>query len=712
MPSKNRERPAQSAESAAQDSEERFRLLVDSVRDYAIFMLSPEGLVTTWNAGAERIKGYRAAEIIGQPYAVLFPPEDITAGEPEKALRAAAVDGRYDLEGWRMRKDGTRFWGSVVLSAVSDAGGVLRGFASVTRDHTERRKAEETARKLEAEISARRVAEQAESRLRASEERYRQQSEQLAIILEGVADGITAQRPDGQLLYANDAAAHSCGYESAEALIRASPTDILERFDAFDEHGKPLDWTQLPGRRALAGEDNASTVLHVRERTTGREWWSLIRSRAIHDEHGTPYLVVNIWRDVTVQRQRELEAQFLADATAVLSSGLDAHAAFDQLAKLCVPRLADWCIVRVVEDGELVPVAFAHVDPARMALARKIQERFPLDASHPLPAHEVARSGQSALIEQITDQMLSERTRDVEHLALARELGLRSAIIVPLRARGRTLGALTLIAAESQRRYGQTDLVLAEELGRRAGIALDNARLYSEATDAIRARDEFLSIAGHELKTPLAAMSLQVGGLLRLYQRGELPSAARAIDRLQKTASQTGRLDRLIDQLLDVSRITSGRLKLELEDVDLAELAEDVVARFADAAASGGTPLELQARERPIGRWDRLRIDQVLTNLLSNAVKYGPGQPVTVEVDVEGGRARFSVRDRGIGIAPEHQARIFGRFERAVSGRHYGGFGLGLWITRQVVEVHGGSIQLRSAPGEGSTFTVELPLGR
>jgi PAS domain S-box-containing protein len=712
MPPKHRERPVGSTDSAAEDSEERFRLLVDSVRDYAIFMLSPEGLITTWNAGAERIKGYRAREIVGRPYAVLFPPDEVATGEPEKALRTAAADGRFELEGWRQRKDGSRFWGSVVLSAVIDARGELRGFAAVTRDHTERRKAEETARRLEAEIVARTTAEQAEAQLRASEERYRQQREQLAIILEGVADGITAQQPDGQILYANDAAAQACGYESAAALMQASPGEIIERFDAFDEHGQPFDWARLPGRRALAGEANATATLHIREKATGRDWWSLIRSRAILDERGTPYLVVNIWRDVTEQRRREIEAQFLADATAVLSSGLDAHAAFEQLAQLCVPRLADWCLVRVLENDELVPVAAAHADPARLAFGRSVQQRYPLDARQPLPAHAVARSGKSELYVEVSDQLLQEHARDPEHLALARALGIRSAIVVPLRARGRTLGALTLAVAESQRRYGQADLLLAEELGRRAGIALDNARLYGEATDAIRARDEFLSIAGHELKTPLAAMSLQVGGLLRLYQRGDAPNPSRAIDRLQKTASQTRRLDTLIDQLLDVSRITSGRLKLELEEVDLAELTADVVGRFADAAASAGTPIELRTGAHPIGRWDRLRIDQVLTNLLSNAVKYGPGKPVTVEVGIAEERARVSVCDHGIGIAPEHQARIFGRFERAVSGRHYGGFGLGLWITRQVVEVHGGAIELCSTPGEGSTFTVELPLGR
>jgi PAS domain S-box-containing protein len=582
-----------------------------------------------------------------------------------------------------------------------------------SRDHSsERVEADETARRLEAEIAARRSAEQAEARLRTSEERYRQQSEQLAIILEGVADGVTAQRPDGSLLYANDAAARSCGYESAEALLRARPTEILERFEAFDEHGQPFDWAQLPGRRVLAGEPNAAATMRIREKATGKEWWSLLRAHAVHDERGVPYLAVNIWRDVTAQRRRELEAQFLAEATTLLSSGLEAHTAFDQLVRLAVPRLADMCFVRVLENGELRPVAAAHVDPQKLERARELHGKYPADSAYPLPAHEVVASGKSVLLEEIPDELLVARARDAQHLALVRELGFHSAMVVPLSARGRTLGALTLIAAESRRRYSAADLVLAEELGRRAGIALDNARLYSEARDAVRARDEFLSIAGHELKTPLAALSLQVAGLLRLFQRGDVPDPARVVDRLRKTVGQTERLDALIDQLLDVSRITSGRLKLDIEEVDLAELTAEVVARFADDAAGSGTAVDLRAPESLIGRWDRLRIEQVLTNLLSNALKYGAGKPVLVDVTAADGKAQVIVCDQGIGIAPEHQARIFGRFERAVSGRHYGGFGLGLWITRQIAEVHGGSIQLRSAPGAGSTFTVELPLGR
>jgi signal transduction histidine kinase len=265
------------------------------------------------------------------------------------------------------------------------------------------------------------------------------------------------------------------------------------------------------------------------------------------------------------------------------------------------------------------------------------------------------------------------------------------------------------VSADSRRRFGETDLALAVELGRRAGIALENARLYNDATLAVRVRDEFLSVAGHELKTPLAALLLQVSGLARALRREPQQDPARLIDRLDKAAASGARLEKLIDELLDISRITSGRLHIEPDEVDLAATLRDVAARFADESARAGSRIDLAAGDPVVGRWDRLRVEQVITNLLANALKYGAGKPISASVRREGDRAVLTVADRGIGIDPAHQQRIFERFERAVSERHFGGLGLGLWIARQIIEAHGGSIGVSSARDRGATFTVELP---
>lgn len=361
---------------------ELLRAIVESVRDYAIFALDATGHVVTWSLGAEAIKGWRAEEIIGRHFSVFYSHEDVAAGKPDAELRAAAELGRFEDEGWRVRRDGSRFWANVIITALRTPDGRLRGFAKVTRDFTERRAAEETARRLVAETAARHAAQ-----------------------------------------------------------------------------------------------------------------------------------------------------------------------------------------------------------------------------------------------------------------------------------------------------------------------------------EAVAARDEFLAVAGHELRTPLTALLFHADTLARVG--AALPPEASA--RLAKVARSARRIARLVDELLDVTRLSAGRLRLEREPMDLAELAREIVVRNSEPAALAGSLLRLEA-DRPVrGSWDPGRVEQIADALIANALKYGRGRPIEVLVDSDGGVARLAVRDHGIGIAPEDQARIFERFERAASARHYGGLGLGLWIVRQVVEAHGGRIAVASAPGEGSTFTVELP---
>jgi PAS domain S-box-containing protein len=231
-----------------------------------------------------------------------------------------------------------------------------------------------------------------------------------------------------------------------------------------------------------------------------------------------------------------------------------------------------------------------------------------------------------------------------------------------------------------------------------------------EAGEAIQARDEFLSIASHELRTPLSALVLQLASLQNIVHEanGQSPYA-KLVGKVDKAVKVTGRLTTLVDNLLDVSRIASGRLQLHPEDCDLAQVARGMVEREAAAARRAGSELRCHAEAPVRGVWDRVRIEQVLANLLSNAMKYGPGNPIEVTVATTGETATIAVRDHGIGISKADLERIFGRFERAVSVRHYGGLGLGLYITRQLVEGHGGAIRVTSEPGAGALFVVELP---
>jgi signal transduction histidine kinase len=227
------------------------------------------------------------------------------------------------------------------------------------------------------------------------------------------------------------------------------------------------------------------------------------------------------------------------------------------------------------------------------------------------------------------------------------------------------------------------------------------------AEEGVRARDEFLSIVSHELRTPLTSLRLGIDHVQRLVDGGA--DAASISARLDSAARRVGRLTSLVDQILDVSRIEAGVLALDRRSVDLAEVARSVVERLERAAASASCAIELRTRENVVGEWDRRAIEQVVANLVSNALKYGAGKPVAVETMALGGTATLRVRDQGIGVAPEDVARLFERFGRVVSPRHYGGLGLGLYIARRLVEAHGGTIGVASERNVGSTFTVRLP---
>jgi PAS domain S-box-containing protein len=234
------------------------------------------------------------------------------------------------------------------------------------------------------------------------------------------------------------------------------------------------------------------------------------------------------------------------------------------------------------------------------------------------------------------------------------------------------------------------------------------------AEDALRKaiilRDDFLSVASHELRTPLTSLKLEVANLSRIARRDNADDGPRLVAKVDKIDSQADRLHRLIDELLDVSRIAAGRLELHVEAVDLAQIVCDVGARFTEEAARVGSTLNVSAPVAVVGRWDRSRLDQVLTNLVSNAIKYGDCKPIDISLRTENDRAVVTIRDRGLGIAPHDHERIFGRFERAASSRHFGGIGLGLWIVKQIIDALGGTVAVESKPDQGSTFTVDLPL--
>ncbi|HSL00977.1 MAG TPA: PAS domain S-box protein, partial [Rubrobacteraceae bacterium] len=605
--------------------DQRFRLLVEGVKDYAIFMLDPDGRVTSWNEGANRINGYEAREIIGEHFSRFYTREDLERGHPEEELRIAAAEGRYEEEGLRVRKDGSTFWASVLITPLWDERGEPCGFSKVVRDITERKKAEEETHGRARQQAT--VAELGLSALQNSdlyslmdeavnlvaktlEVEYCKVLELLpggdALLLRAgvgwksglVGQGTVGASTDSQAGYtlsvngpvivedlrteqrfSGPPLLHDHGVVSgistvirgiersygvleahctrrrifteqdvyflravanvlATAIERRRSEEELERSQERLELGQAVaelgtfEWDIRTGEVVLTAELEAlygiepggfsgrfedwAPFLHPEDREAvlrelwraveegedleiefrivrpdGEVRWIAVRGRKFVDEDGGAARMLGVNSDVTERRRAEEGLRLLAESGTALSSSLDYYTTLSEVARLLVPRLADWCAVDIVEDdGALERLAVAHQDPEKVRWALELQERYPPDPEAPRGVPQVLRTGRPELYPEITEEMIQAAARDEEHLRIIREVGFTSAMIVPLIAAGRTLGAISLVSAESGMRYGEKELGLAEELARRGALAVQNARLFEEAQREIAEREK------------------------------------------------------------------------------------------------------------------------------------------------------------------------------------------------------------------------------
>ena len=403
-------------------------------------------------------------------------------------------------------------------------------------------------------------------------------------------------------------------------------------------------------------------------------------------------------------------AVFLSEASAALGSSLDYEATLRTVAQLAVPHIADWCAVDIVnEHGRVQRLAVAHVDPARVEMARTLQDRYPDDPNAPGGIQQVIRTATPAMYPTITDEMLAASARNPEHLRAMRELAIRSVIMVPLVAHGRTFGALTFVNAESGRQYTDADFRFAQDVADRAALAVENARAYAQVNAANRAKDEFLATLSHELRTPLNA----VLGWARMLREGTISpgKTPRALDVIERNAA--AQLD-LVEDLLDLSRIITGKFRLNVAPLDLGAAIAAAVEAIQPAADAKGITIDIVAEEGSgsmVG--DEARLQQAVWNLLANAIKFTPGAGrVTVSRRRRDGDIEVEVADTGEGIDATVLPFVFDRFRQGDSGttRTHMGLGLGLAIVRHIVELHGGRVSVSSGGrGAGSTFLFSLP---
>jgi PAS domain S-box-containing protein len=442
----------------------------------------------------------------------------------------------------------------------------------------------------------------------------------------------------------------------------------------------------------------------------GRVRWLEARGRARRDASGRPSVMSGVCLDITRRKQSEMDLEFLAQASAELAGVADYQTTLDRIARLAVPHFADWCAIDLLRpDGKLHRVAAAHVDAEKVQLAHELHRRYPPDPESPVGTWNVLRTSKGMVVSDITKDMLESGSSDPELVAILRDLGLRSYVGAPLNARGRTMGVLTFVAAESGRRYDSEDLAMAEDLARRAAVAIDNAQLLLAMKESDRAKDVFLATLAHELRNPLAPIWNGLSIIKR--SRGD-PARIEQVGGIMER--QVGQLARLVDDLLDVSRITTGKIELKKESTNLVHVINAAVEMSRPHIESAHHKLSISFPDGPTNlQADPARLAQVFSNLLNNAAKYTRrGGRIDVVVEAEPQELVVRVRDNGTGIQPDMLGKVFGLFTQVThpTERRQGGLGIGLSLVDGLVRLHGGRVEAHSAGlDQGSEFTVYLP---
>ncbi|MFL5602507.1 MAG: PAS domain S-box protein [Gemmatimonadaceae bacterium] len=637
------------------------------------------------------ITGYTREEILNLKVEDLSHPEDAAASvEFMRRIRAGELP-EYKIEKRYLRKDGSVVWVNLTVSIVRSALGDPLYLVEFIEDITQRREAQsEASRSL--------------SLLRAT--------------LESTADGILVVGLDGKILSFNQKLADmwdipaeifGCGDEQ-RALSAA--LDKLVDPDAFmtkvnDLYRRPeetsYDVLELKDGRTF---ERYSQPQRIEDRPVGRVWsFRDVTARRRAEEQA-----LALTREQAARKEAESaqkRATLLAEASRVLSASFDYQTTLAALVRLTVPALADYCALDIVEtDDKFERIGEAHVDPAKSLLLKEVATfpRSALTARHPLI--RVITTGEPVLEAEISSAFIRQSFAEAGQRAVVEALEPRSLICVPLVASGRPLGALTLVTSGSGRRFSIADLSLAVDIARRAAVVVEHARLYNEAQQATKARDDVLAVVAHDLRNPLNTVSMAVSLMLestppeRVQERRQVEIVRRAADRM----------NRMIQDLLDVKRMESGRLTIELKPEEPGSLVNDTVDMLRPLAAGTGIMLDTALDDDlPCVVADVARIQQVLSNLVGNAVKFTPRNGrITVSAERIDGEVRFGVIDTGPGIPAEQVPHIFGRFWQArASDRR--GIGLGLAIAKGIVEAHNGRIWVESHVGLGSTFYFTLP---
>ncbi|MEX1253338.1 MAG: PAS domain S-box protein [Dehalococcoidia bacterium] len=666
-------------EDELRESESRHRQLIEGLC-VPVYTTDAGGRITLYNDAAAEFWGRRPElgkdEWCGSLR--LFSPDGQPMPHDQCPMAIALKENRpvRGTEAIMERPDGRRVHFVPYPTPLHDASGALVGGVNVLIDITERKRADEE--------------------LRESEERMR-----LAMVAGGMGtwdwNVLT-----GEVRWS----------ESLEALHGLVPGTFAGTFEAFraDIHPEDREPLQASIKNAL---DTGSYEIEYRIiRPDGDVRWIAARGTALY-QAGQPARMRGVCMDVTERKRAADRQRFLAEAGAVLASSLDYDTVLERIADLIVGSIADWSAIDMLQDDETVArVVVAHSDPAKREIATQF-ERYVYNPNQLRGVMELLRQGKALLFSELSEEQLAGAALDENHFRIMRDLGFRSVMVVPLIARWKLLGAITLVCAESGRHYTNDDLILAEDLARRAALAVDNARLYGESQrvqeellKANEAKDEFLGLISHELRTPITTI---YGGARVLRSRGDRLEPESRDEIVRDIESETERLHRIVENLLVLARVELGE-RIDSEPVLLQRLVDKVTQSFTERNATRPLECRVDAQLRPVAG-EAMYLEQVLRNLLSNAEKYSP-QGLAIELHVEscGDEAVVRVLDQGAGIEPEEAESIFERFYRSQSARAKArGLGLGLTVCKRLIEAQSGRVWARPREAGGLEVGFALP---
>lgn len=549
--------------------------------------------------------------------------------------------------------------------------------------------------------------------------------DQLQVILEGMTDGVTAFDQSGSFVYANRVGARMCGFNSIEEMV-ATPSDkIMSRFTLYDEEGFPFPIERLPGRQALMGVRNPpETVLQFVFNHSSEVRWSIVNATPIFDDKGQVLYAVSIFRDFTTHKRneqalknREASLQLIADAGIILNSSLNYLFTLQKLTERIIPQMADWCVIDITNALNKPQSIVWHTHPQKRLWAEDYHRKYRVDWNSSEGAPRVVKTGHSELFSHVTDDMLKASSKSPGQYSAIKRIGMSSMMIVPIIGGQRILGAITFIASDSGKNFNSLDLTAAEDIGRRAGQAIDKALLYESeraarkfAENANKTKSTFLANMSHEIRTPLNALI----GFNELLRSDNLSAKERAD--YHNIIQRNGELlIHLIDDILDLSKVESGHLDLELLPTSVSHLISEITKfKSAKAEAKGLRFLvEIDSSVPENIITDSLRLKQILNNIIGNAIKFTTAGHVHLHFsfDAKYRKLKFTVSDTGIGIPENMKSKLFQPFIQADASvtRRYGGTGLGLILSKRLAQNLGGDVVLQdSKVGQGTTFVVEI----